>query len=368
MKRIILFSVCLFLTVMSCSEDNHVQPEPVEKIEIIFNDIPFPTEKYYRIPYTLKMWEYEKEGLKLERIQILDDESKAELMILEKADFPYIYKAPIPSNPYFTSDPITSYYVSIQLPILLDAPKPSKISHRFTFKDTVSNSDVIIEGAVFAPRLAETPIAVASPVKGKNWIFANQSTMAYHFYVFFFLDGQIYSSERFAFDNIKLDDNFIDIFNGDHTVNNSYYNYGDTLYAVANGTVVMIKDGRPENDGDLSNVVFNNLDELGGNYLALDIGGGKYAFYAHCIPGSFMVEAGDEVLEGEPIALLGNSGNSSAPHLHFHICDGTSILFSKGVPFVLKSYTKIGELGKGASAPVQIFNSMMEENTVISFE
>ncbi|MCX6285893.1 MAG: M23 family metallopeptidase [Bacteroidetes bacterium] len=49
------------------------------------------------------------------------------------------------------------------------------------------------------------------------------------------------------------------------------------------------------------------------------MGNGCNAMYAHCVKGSFMVKAGDKVKKGQPLALLVNSGNSDAPHLHFEI-------------------------------------------------
>jgi len=99
---------------------------------------------------------------------------------------------------------------------------------------------------------------------------------------------------------------------------------------------------------------------MDGNYLKMDIGNGMYALYAHIHPNSFFVKVGDIVKEGDPLALVGNSGNSTSPHLHFQISDGTDFL-SNGIPFVLKTYTKLG-------VTTQVFiNAMPEEFTVISF-
>jgi hypothetical protein len=86
-KAFLLLLICLLIG-PSCSNDTNSE----EKVVVIINDIPFQTEKYLRIPYTLQMWEYEKEGLILEEIVMLDYDSKAELMRLNKAEFPKIYK------------------------------------------------------------------------------------------------------------------------------------------------------------------------------------------------------------------------------------------------------------------------------------
>lgn len=360
----------LLLTFLSCSKDNVIEPEEnsTRKVEVVLNDIPFPTETNLRICYTLKMWEFEKEGLSLEEILILDSATKNELMKISKEELPIIYKEPLGQNPYFTIDKISGYYLSIQLPILLDQPKPSKVFHRFTFRNTSQNKIVTVEGGEFSPRLNEKPLAISSPVKGKNWLFINQSTMNYHFYVLIFTEGKMYTGERFAFDNLRINDSYTNIYEGDSTKNSSYFNYKDTLYAVADGKVVVLKDGRPENNGNATDVTFTKADELGGNYLILDIGGGNFACYAHCVPNSFMVTQGSIVKEGDPIALLGNSGNSDAPHLHFQICDKPDILFSNGIPFVLKEYTKSGDGESGPLSPVKVTSAMMEQWTVISFE
>ncbi len=150
-------------------------------------------------------------------------------------------------------------------------------------------------------------------------------------------------------------------------MNTSYFNYGRNLHAVADGVVVHVQDGRPENSGGAQDVTFRTADEYAGNYLVLDIGGGRYAFYCHCIPGSFLVKEGDTVKEGDPLAKLGNSGNSTAPHLHFHIADGPDLWTSRGIPIALKKYTKIGtfdfDLGSGTSLPHETFTNAMMENT-----
>lgn len=367
MKKLALLLVVLGVFLSSCGDDNSLVLQET-KASVIINDVPFQTDKFYRIPYTLRLWEYEKDGLVLEQIQVIDTAAKEVLMTIEKADLPHIAKDPLAQNPYFTQDKISSYYMSIQLPIPLEHPKPARISHRFTFTDTVRQKTVTLSGAAFSPRLNETPLAIASPLKDSNMVFINQSTMGYHFYVLFFVNGDILGGERFAFDSIQLNDDYSAFSNGDPKVNESYFNYKDTLYAVADGTVLRIRDGRPENNGDAHDAPINSVDELGGNYLVLALEGGRYAFYAHCVPNSFLVKEGDVVTEGQPLALLGNSGNSDIPHLHFEITDGPDILFSHGVPFVLKRYLKLGNMDSGPGIPTPVTNSMMEESTVIGFD
>ena len=189
----------------------------------------------------MKTWEWENEGLKLKRIIVLDDLSKSELMTIDEPDLPFIYVDPLDPNPYVTYDKISNYYLSIQLPIPLNHTIPATISHRFILRDTVQHKDVTVEGGLFSPRLDEVPIVISSPVKGDNWLFTNQSTNDYHFFCLFFVNGIIGRGERFAFDNVQLNDEMEDILVGDPKVNESYCNYKDTLYAVADGKILTIK-------------------------------------------------------------------------------------------------------------------------------
>ena len=73
-------------------------------------------------------------------------------------------------------------------------------------------------------------------------------------------------------------------------------------------------------------------EEADGNSVILDIGGGNYALYAHFQPGSIRVEEGDRIERGDVLGLVGNSGNSLAPHLHFHVMSGPLSLASNGLP------------------------------------
>ena len=80
------------------------------------------------------------------------------------------------------------------------------------------------------------------------------------------------------------------------------------------------------------------LDQYGGNHIVQDIGDGNYAFYAHLKTGSVKVKPGDELTTGQVIGSLGNTGNSDAPHLHFHVMSTPDPLASDGLPFVFSSF------------------------------
>lgn len=371
MKRYGHFLLLLFAIFITACSNSSSGNGYDQRIKVTFNDVPYKTEKYLRIGYTLETWEYEKDGLELQRITVLDENTKEELFVINKENLPKIYKNPLDTSPYFVFDMLKNYYLSIQLPVPLGKIPPKTVFHRLALKNTTDNSELLVEGSAFSPRTSEAPLVIASPLKGENLVFLNQSTMGYHFYVLMFMNGRIFRPERYAIDTGEVKGDLTTYLKGDPKLNTSYFNYGRDLYAIADGVVVHIQDGRPENSGDAMDVTLSTADEYAGNYLVLDIGGGQYAYYCHCIPHSFSVREGDMVKEGDVLAKLGNSGNSTAPHLHFHIADGPDLWTSKGIPFVLKKYTKTGmfdfELGTGSLLPPEtLTNAMMEYTSVFS--
>ncbi len=151
------------------------------------------------------------------------------------------------------------------------------------------------------------------------------------------LDDHIWFSQRFAIDweQVDADGRFVA---GDPSVPESYTIYGKKVLAGSDGTVVHVLDGL-ENQvpGELPGTSIA-LNEADGNSVVVDIGDGLYMMYAHLEKGSVSVAVGDRIKRGQPIARVGNTGNSSAPHLHFHVMDGPSPLASNGRPYVIDSF------------------------------
>ncbi|GLF96541.1 M23 family metallopeptidase [Streptomyces yaizuensis] len=128
--------------------------------------------------------------------------------------------------------------------------------------------------------------------------------------------------------------------------NSAFPAFGQDLYAVADATVVHASDRQRDHlsRNSLLMVAYLMLLEaplrellspglIVGNRVVLDLGDGTYAVYAHVQRGSLAVRAGDRVRAGERIARCGNSGNSTEPHVHFHLMDGTDLDTARGIPF-----------------------------------
>lgn len=176
------------------------------------------------------------------------------------------------------------------------------------------------------------------PLDGAGW-FANQGpdNDSNHRRALFYLDGKLHISQRFAIDWVRLDQNG-EVGSGDPLDNTSYYGYGAEVLSVADGIVTSIQDGIPENIPGPTRAVPMTIETLPGNYALVRLDSGHYALYAHLQPGSLRVRQGDRVGRGQVLGLLGNSGNSDGPHLHFQICDANSPLAAEGVPFVFESF------------------------------
>jgi hypothetical protein len=124
--------------------------------------------------------------------------------------------------------------------------------------------------------------------------------------------------------------------------------YGAEVVAVADGRVVKAQDGIPENvrQGDGSYIMPVPLTNrtLAGNMIVLEIGKERYAYYAHLQLGSLRVKVGDRVRKGQLLAKVGNSGNATGPHLHFHVCKGSDPISCDPLPYVYTSYWLSGHL------------------------
>ena len=116
-----------------------------------------------------------------------------------------------------------------------------------------------------------------------------------------------------------------------------YNGFGREVLAVADGVVVRSRDGAPDQPPGVSRTPQPlPLDDGSGNYVVLDIGGGRFVVYEHLQQGSVRVTAGDRVRRGQVIAGLGSSGSTSiGPHLHFHVADAGYTLAAEGMPWAL---------------------------------
>jgi hypothetical protein len=183
------------------------------------------------------------------------------------------------------------------------------------------------------------PVVIGPPLTGPGWLAAGSCCDGPHRRAYQPIDGLLYLSQRFAIDFNALDaeDRLVV---GDPAQNASYPSFGRRVVAVAAGAVVTAVDQYPDQaPNDPQHVTLENAD---GNHVVVDLGDGRYAFYAHLKAGSVKVLAGDLVQPGQEIGELGNSGSSTGPHLHFHVMNGPSPLAADGLPYVFADFELSG--------------------------
>lgn len=228
-------------------------------------------------------------------------------------------------------------------------PTPAKLRHRFSFS-FAGNGGATVTRTMDSPAVSviQQPATVLrAPLRGASWIAFNafsNGDSSDHRRAFNAVDGRIYDAQRFAVDWARLGPDGR-LFHGDSSSNANYYGYGAEVIAVADGRISDLKDNLPDNVGSSERekrVI--TLENAVGNYVALQIGEGRFASYAHLQPGSLKVKVGDTVKAGQVLALLGNSGNSDGPHLHFQLTDTNSPLASEGIPYEIETFTQLGAL------------------------
>jgi murein DD-endopeptidase MepM/ murein hydrolase activator NlpD len=162
--------------------------------------------------------------------------------------------------------------------------------------------------------------------------------------------------EEFALDIAKIGESGL-THKGDGTRFDDYYAYGADVLAAADGRVIRAANDQPEDSSAMQRPnetqeayfarlqreqgerLAKGLTAITGNYVMIDHGNNEYALYAHLQPGSVRVHVGDQVKAGDVIGKLGSSGNSTEPHLHFHVCDKPDPLMCAGIPVNFSNVT-----------------------------
>lgn len=251
--------------------------------------------------------------------------------------------------------PANSGYLFMDVTLPAGAKVPPVIAHRFQLSvkrikpetdGPKPPSSISFTGA--AVSVGAPAVAIAPPLKGKRWAVGGGccAAISYHRGATLAIDGTVHVAERFAIDFVQLGDND-SLASGPANKVESYPYFGAEVLAVADGTVAGIHDGDPEEvPGKLPEG--KSIDNAGGNFIVVDIGQGRYAFYAHLQAGSLKVKEGDKVTQGQVLALLGNSGNTDTPHLHFHVMDGVSPLEANGLPYAFTRFDGDGAIAEEA--------------------
>lgn len=179
-----------------------------------------------------------------------------------------------------------------------------------------------------------TPLAL--PFKGEWFTFWGGDTKAQNYHV-------LSRTQKHAFDFVILGSNG-STYERSGTRNEDYYAFGKYLYAVCDAEVVKVITGvRDNKPGEM------NPSQAFGNCVVLKTENDEYIVYAHFEEGTLKLKEGDLVKKGQYLGNCGNSGNSSEPHLHFHIQDGPDLYSAGGVKCYFEAIKVNGTIEKDYS-------------------
>ncbi len=230
---------------------------------------------------------------------------------------------------------------------------PQQLSHRVVVKvpkpEPPLVPPVVTENVAPVTVSDHKPVVLEPPLRGSGWLDANSCCdMTPHRTALNPIDGKLWGAERFAIDYVQLRADG-QLFSGARAKTDSYLYFGSEVHAVADGPVVAVLDGLPEQVPGVDPTGLT-LAQYGGNHVVQDLGNGNFAFYAHLKTGSVKVKPGDRLSTGQVLGNVGNTGNSTAPHLHFHVMSAPDPLRADGLPFVFRSFKLTGRLADMAAA------------------
>jgi hypothetical protein len=372
---------------------------PVIPVTVPFGPVPVTSTDGVNIAYELEFHPADSQPLALDRVEVLDPATGKILYTSDRELLAVLYHPasippPTPAELRNGTGKISLPRVSLWFVVGPDGV-PDRLTHRITLNRSASGqTPAIITGGDVVVRKNLVPVIIGSPLKGPGW-FAMETTSprTHHFSAQISMNGITRVPQRYAQDWIYLDPATGQAASGNASFARNYYGFGREIYAVANGSVMDARDGLPDIE-----MIYSappaTVDTAAGNFVIVDIGNGKYACYAHMVNGSVRVKKGDSVKEGQVLGLMGNSGNSDLPHLHFQIVTDTpSFLGAEGFPHVYRSFTitgginetraaerfaspsltkeqmwgEFGSLATNLKQPVSQENRLVENNAIVTF-
>lgn len=343
-------------------------------LQVPVHPTPVLVDGAQRLAYELHLTNFTREPLSPVSVEVLDEKDRVLASFSGAALTSRL--AQVGGGASATTAPGMRSLMYLELALPADV-LPRALSHRIEYR-TAGSGPFIVEGGSVSIDQAK-PLALGAPLRGGPWAAIHSPDWPRgHRRVLYTVDGKARIPGRFAIDWVKLDESGHTA-KGDADVVGNAYGYGAEVLAVADAVVAATRDDVPESTSVAAHPKHAIADATG-NYIALDLGDGRFAFYEHLKPGSLRVQPGQRVKRGEVIGALGFTGDSTGPHLHFHVADSVSPLGAEGVPFVferfevLGSYPDIGALGSKPWIPrppgraLRRDDEMPASNIVVQFE
>jgi len=352
---------------------------PAITMTVPFGPIPVDSTNGVNIAYELEFSGMDSMMFAPETVEVLDADTEKLLYspnasVLSKTAFPASVPPPNSSELQNGTSKLSKPRISIWFKVSPDAV-PDRLINRVTFNRTAEGlAPLTVTSENITVRKDLAPVVVGSPVKGPGWaVMETTSPVVHHVTSQITMANVTRVPQRYAQDFILINTTTGTAFASNMSIARDYYGFGQNLYAVGNGTIVYARDGEPDIEITTEKPPVT-IDTALGNGVVIDLGDNKYACYGHMVNGSVRVKVGDTVTEGQVIGLMGNTGNSDAPHLHFQvITDNPAVLGGEGYPIVYRSFTVTGRFDEenitaifyNQSLPQE--NRLMENDVIVTF-
>jgi hypothetical protein len=314
--------------------------EEMTPLLLSIQDAPIPfngSDSSTHLAYEILLTNFSSGDVVPEKVEILGD--GAELETLDAKEIATRLQPIGTREPSATLAKSTQalLFIHFQLPEGKRAPR--ELSHRITARFAAAPPDhqeITFTGGTIAVD-HRTVAVIAPPLHGAGYVSADSCCDAVrHQRAALPINGHFYLAQRYAVDWEQINEQGR-IYHGPKEKLESYNIFGKEAIAVADATVVTVVDGTPEGTPG-QYPTFIDPAAADGNAVILDLGQHRYAMYAHLQPGSIKVHQGDKVKTGQVLGLVGDTGNSLVPHLHFQLMDAPSFIASNGLPYEIDSF------------------------------
>jgi Peptidase family M23 len=234
----------------------------------------------------------------------------------------------------------------VWLDLKVSSARPRSLEHRIVASSRPPpGPQFSFSGLVGRVQTGGTPVVIGPPVGRGIWVADEGccTNPTHHRRALPGFNGELLAVNRFAIDWVLVDSRHR-AWIGDPTRLSSYLSYRQPLIAAASGRVVVTHDGVPNNPPQGPLKGSPPINDFAGNYVSIRIGPRRYLLYAHMVPGSVRVRTGQQVRRGQVIGLLGNSGNTSTPHLHFQVTDRPGFAPVDSPPYVFNRFALLGQI------------------------
>ncbi len=201
--------------------------------------------------------------------------------------------------------------------------------------------------SVLAPvaTVRHKPIALAPPVEPGIWLASEGccTDPTHHRRGLLSVNGSLEVPQRFAIDWFRLDSRHR-AWVGDPHLLSSYFSYRQPVIAAAAGTVVDTQNGLPNNPDIPQPPPVPPIQDTVGNHVIVQVAPGMFLLYAHLQSGSLRVHTGERVRRCQVLGLIGSSGNSTTPHLHFQVITTPTFFPTDSPPFAFDRFELRGQV------------------------